>query len=68
MEAEANGDQQKFAIYVLGAGFSAAAGVPMAGELWREILTRGLAMDGRAGKFRDDLDVYLRYRKLCEGV
>lgn len=40
----------------------------MAAELWREILSRGLAMGGRAEKFRGDLDSYLRYRAECDGV
>lgn len=58
---------KKYAVYVLGAGFSAAAGLPMAGELWREILARGLKLGGRAEKFRRDLDDYLEYRRVCDG-
>ncbi|MBS0410131.1 MAG: SIR2 family protein [Proteobacteria bacterium] len=68
MEADVPHEGRKYAIYLLGAGFSVPAGVPAADELWREILARGLAMDGRAGKFRDDLDAYVRYRRLCDGV
>jgi len=59
---------RKYGLYVLGAGFSAAAGIPMAGELWGEILARGLKMGGRAEKFRRDLDDYIRYRMTCDGV
>lgn len=68
MDTDVPHEGRKYAIYVLGAGFSVPAGVPTAEELWREILARGLAMDGRAGKFRDDLDAYVLYRRLCDGV
>ncbi|WP_421938094.1 SIR2 family protein [Phenylobacterium sp.] len=68
MQGDALHKNGKFAIYVLGAGFSAAAGVPMAAELWREILKRGLLIGGRGGKFREDLDAYLEYRRLCDGM
>lgn len=50
MEADAPHEGRKYAIYVLGAGFSVPAGIPAADKLWREILARGLAMGGRAGK------------------
>ena len=53
---------------MLGAGFSATAGLPMAAELWREILSRGLAMEGRAEKFREDLDAYLAFRSASDRV
>lgn len=56
-----------FAIYVLGAGFSKAAGLPLASELWPEILKRGLQLDGRGKKFRRDLDQYIEYRKRSFG-
>lgn len=59
---------KRYAIYVLGAGFSAAAGLPMAVELWREILRRGLPLGGRGGRFQRDLDNYIDFRRRCEGV
>jgi len=68
MEDHAPHEGRKYAIYVLGAGFSVPAGIPAASELWRELLARGLGMGGRAGKFRDDLDAYIRYRDLCDGI
>lgn len=58
----------RFSIFILGAGFSKAAGLPLASELWNEIRERGLQMKERAGKFKDDLDVYIEYRKQCDGV
>jgi hypothetical protein len=52
----------------LGAGFSRAAGLPLADELWKEVLRRALPMGGRASKFRDDLDDYIEFRARCDGV
>lgn len=52
-----------YAIYVLGAGFSRAGGLPLASELWPEVLRRGLKREGRAVKFRRDLDEYIEYRQ-----
>lgn len=59
---------QKFAIYILGGGFSKLAGLPLASELWKEVLRRALAMTGRARFFRDDLEAYIEYRKRCDGI
>ena len=54
-------------LLVLGAGFSHAAGLPLGDELWR--LTRERALEGPgAEKFRMDLDMYLNYRRECDGV
>jgi len=58
---------QKFAIYILGAGFSKAAGLPLALELWDEVRRRALSLSGRAEYFRDDLEAYIEYRKRCDG-
>jgi hypothetical protein len=59
---------QKFAIYVLGAGFSRAAGLPLAPELWNEVRRRGLSLSGRGEYFRDDLEAYIEYRRKCDQV
>lgn len=58
---------QKFSVYILGAGFSKPAGLPLAVELWDEIRRRGLSLSGRAEQFRDDLETYIDYRKRCDG-
>lgn len=58
----------KSAIYILGAGFSAAAGLPLAPELWREVLKRAPPIPGRAEKFTEDLDDYIEFRKRADGV
>jgi valyl-tRNA synthetase len=54
-------------IFVLGAGFSRAAGLPLADDLWREVRRRAEKMDGRAGKFRRDLNDYIEYVADCTG-
>jgi len=59
---------KRFGIYILGAGFSQPAGLPLASELWDEIRHKGLAMTGRASQFREDLDMYIEYRKHCDGI
>lgn len=60
-------DRPKCSLYILGAGFSRAAGLPLGTELWSELLRRGLSMRGRASKFRHDLEHYIRYRRDCDG-
>jgi SIR2-like domain len=58
---------QKFGIYILGAGFSKPAGLPLACELWDEVRRRALSLSGRAEFFRDDLETYIEYRRKCDG-
>lgn len=58
----------RYRIFVLGAGFSHAAGLPLATELWREVQRRARGLTGRAEQFRDDLETYIQYRKVCDGV
>jgi hypothetical protein len=61
-------ESKRFAFYILGAGFSKPAGLPLANELWAEIRQRGLLMSERAGKFREDLDSFIEYKKKCENL
>jgi len=58
---------KKYRVIILGAGFSKPAGLPLADELWKKILARGKNLKGRAGKFKNDLDSYIEYRKRCDG-
>lgn len=60
--------EKRYRIFVLGAGFSRPAGLPVAKELWLEILERARKLDGRAAKFMDDVEGYLRYRRRCDGA
>lgn len=59
-------EPRKYAIYVLGAGFSRAAGLPLATELWDEVCDRGLGMTGRASKFKNDLDDFIEFKSRCD--
>ena len=61
-------DSSNYRIFVLGAGFSCAAGLPVAHDLWREVLRRAEKLSGRAGKFLDDLQMYIEFRKDCDGL
>ena len=57
----------KNALYILGAGFSVAAGLPMAEELWKEVYRRAVRMTGRAERFRRDIDDYIEFKERAEG-
>jgi hypothetical protein len=59
---------RRFGVYVLGAGFAAPAGLPLATELWEEVRHRADLATGRAAvHFREDLDNYLDYRSDADG-
>jgi hypothetical protein len=59
---------RRFGIFVLGAGFSRPAGLPLASELWAEVRRRAKSLSGRASKFNDDLEYYMAFRKECDGI
>lgn len=59
---------RKYRVFVLGAGFSKPAGLPLADELWREILAHCKNLWGRASMLNDDLDAYIEYRRDCDGI
>jgi hypothetical protein len=58
----------RFRIFILGAGFSKPAGLPVAFELWNEIRGTAARLTGRARKFNDDLETYIQFRKDCDGI
>jgi hypothetical protein len=59
---------QTISVFVLGAGFSQPARLPLASELWSEVRRRAEAMTGRAEKFQSDLNDYIQFVADCEGV
>ncbi len=61
-------EAKRYRILVLGAGFSRAAGFPLAKELWRQVYERTRLLSGRAAKFHDDLADYLEYKRQADGV
>src|ERR1700722_17915065 len=59
---------KRYGIYILGAGFSRPAGLPLANELWPEIRNRAKATNGRADRhFKKDLQDYIDYKRACDG-
>ncbi len=60
--------QEKHRLLILGAGFSQAAGFPLADELWSEIRCRASHLTGRASKFQDDVRSYIDFRRDCDSV
>jgi hypothetical protein len=58
---------KKYSIYILGAGFSRPAGLPLANRLWPEILKRAKSTSDRAKQhFTKDLQAYIDYKKSCD--
>lgn len=57
-----------YRIFILGAGFSRPAGLPLAAELWEEVRHRAGRLSGRAAQFRGDLDTYIEFRRDCDGI
>lgn len=61
-------ENKRYRIFILGAGFSKAAGLPLASELWPQIYKRATEKYGTDSKFHKDLKGYLRYKRECEGI
>jgi len=59
---------RRFGIYILGAGFSKLAGLPLANQLWDEIKRRADYLTGRAIQFFEDIQTYIAYKKDCDQV
>lgn len=57
-----------FRIFVLGAGFSRKAGLPLASALLPRVKTAIEQRHGRDTKFHRDLDEYIGYRKIADGI
>lgn len=60
--------RRKFRIFVLGAGFSKAAGLPLASELWPQIYERATFKYSTSSQFHRDLEDYRKYKFQCEGI
>lgn len=60
--------EPRYQIFVLGAGFSCAAGLPVGAELWRLVQALATGRTGRAGRFDSDLETYIRFRRECDRV
>jgi len=60
----------KYRVFILGAGFSVAAGLPLASDLWAQIkyAARAYGKKTRAHRFFRDLDTYVEFKRDTEGV
>lgn len=59
---------ERCCIYILGAGFSRPARLPLANELWPEIRRRAKTTNERASHhFEKDLQAYIDYKRECDG-
>ena len=61
-------DHPGFRIFVLGAGFSKSAGLPLASELYGKVKNAIEAKHGKDTKFQRDIESYTDYRKSCDGI
>jgi hypothetical protein len=58
----------KYRIIILGAGFSAHAGLPLGNQLFDLVRQKIKCRYGSDNKLERDLEWYLEYRLKCEGV
>ena len=63
----ASSPQKPFRLFILGAGFSKPAGLPLASQLWNEIRIRASHLGGRANQLQRDVDNYREFMRLCCG-
>lgn len=61
-------DSPKFRIFVVGAGFSVHASMPLGEELFALVRETIRARYGSDNKLEGDLDWYLNYRQSCDGI
>lgn len=57
-----------FRIFILGAGFSRPAGLPLGSELFAQVHRQIEHQYGRDTKFQRDVENYLEYRRSCDGI
>ena len=60
---QTDAEERRFRTFVLGAGFSVAAGLPLANALWASVLTRVDARYGADNQVRRDLDRFVAFKR-----
>ena len=60
-------DAKRFRVFVLGAGFSHAAGLPLGAELWNEVRHLARRRHGESNIIEHELEGYLEYLERTEG-
>ena len=58
----------QFRIFIIGAGFSAHAGLPLGSTLFELVRDSALKWYGEGNQLEEDLKWYLKYRKHCHGL
>ena len=59
---------QKFRIFIIGAGFSVHAGLPLGNQLLEMVRENIRNKYGKDNKLEGDLEWYLKYRQRCDGL
>lgn len=59
---------KRFRIFILGAGFSRPAGLPLGNELWAEVYARASRIHGGENQVTKDVGAFIRYKALCDHV
>jgi hypothetical protein len=59
---------EQFRIIILGAGFSAPAGLPLAGDLFEEVRKGAREHFGPDNAVETELDRFVEYKRRCDGV
>lgn len=57
-----------YRFFILGAGFSVPAGLPLGSDLFRCVKSQIEFQHGRNTKFQRDLENYIEYKKICDGI
>lgn len=57
-----------FRIFILGAGFSKLAGLPLGAQLYPEVIRQIRNRYGTETKFERDLSRYIEYRRACDNI
>lgn len=60
--------QNKFRIFIIGAGFSVHAGLPLGAQLFKLVRDVVRQKYGKDNKLESDLEWYLKYRSRCDGI
>lgn len=55
-----------FRIFIIGAGFSKPAGLPLASELFEEVIEDIESHHGKEAKFHGDLETFVEYKTACD--
>jgi hypothetical protein len=61
-------DDRRFRSIVVGAGFSALAGMPLGDELWKEVLRESDRLYGKDSRLRSDANRFCKFKGAVSGL